>query len=134
MDFDLIFDEFPTRIIPYDYDTYFASQSVSWWWRVIAGRERRIISRKAWSGTFAEYLSGLLQSAFCLSGLLRGRGTHAGRGICDAIPIRKAIADGFDRNVVILTRNKGYRKDEKEKSLLGSCIVNIRHYGAEDKE
>ena len=38
-------------------------------------------------------------------------------GICDAIPIRKAIADGFDRNVVILTRNKGYRKDEKEKSL-----------------
>lgn len=25
MDFDLIFDEFPTRIIPYDYDTYFAS-------------------------------------------------------------------------------------------------------------
>ena len=37
-------------------------------------------------------------------------------GICDAIPIRKAIADGFDRNVVILTRNKGYRKDEKEKS------------------
>ena len=32
------------------------------------------------SGTFAEYLSGLLQSAFCLSGLLRGRGTHAGRG------------------------------------------------------
>ena len=25
MDFDLIFDDFPTRIIPYDYDTYFAS-------------------------------------------------------------------------------------------------------------
>ena len=36
-------------------------------------------------------------------------------GICDASPIRKAVADGFDRNVVVLTRNKGYRKDEKEK-------------------
>ena len=40
-------------------------------------------------------------------------------GICDAIPIRKAIADGFDRNVVILTRNKGYRKKDKDFWLPG---------------
>ena len=33
-------------------------------------------------------------------------------GVCDAIPIRRAIADGFSKNVIILTRNKGYRKEE----------------------
>ncbi len=31
-------------------------------------------------------------------------------GISDSIPIRKAIADGFERNVIILTRPKGYLK------------------------
>ena len=35
-------------------------------------------------------------------------------GVCDAIPIRHAIDDGFRKNVIILTRNKGYRKEEKD--------------------
>ena len=38
-------------------------------------------------------------------------------GVCDAIPLRRAIADGFPQNVVILTRNKGYRKADKEVHL-----------------
>lgn len=31
-------------------------------------------------------------------------------GIADSIPIEKAVADGYERNVIILTRNLGYRK------------------------
>lgn len=34
-------------------------------------------------------------------------------GIADSIPVRKAIADGFDYNIVILTRHKGYYKEER---------------------
>lgn len=40
-------------------------------------------------------------------------------GVCDAIPIRHAIDDGFHKNVIILTRNKGYRKEEKDFWLPG---------------
>ena len=40
-------------------------------------------------------------------------------GVCDAIPIRRAIADGFPQNVIVLTRNKGYRKAEKAVRLPG---------------
>ena len=40
-------------------------------------------------------------------------------GVCDAIPIRHAIDDGFRKNVIILTRNKGYRKEEKDFWLPG---------------
>ena len=29
-------------------------------------------------------------------------------------PVKRAIEEGFSRNVLVLTRNKGYRKDEKE--------------------
>jgi serine protease len=35
-------------------------------------------------------------------------------GIVDSIPLQRAIADGCTRNVVILTRNRGYRKDSKD--------------------
>lgn len=35
-------------------------------------------------------------------------------GVCDAIPIQRAIDDGFKKNVIILTRNKGYRKEDNE--------------------
>ena len=40
-------------------------------------------------------------------------------GVCDAIPIQHAIDDGFRKNVIILTRNKGYRKEEKDFWLPG---------------
>ena len=32
-------------------------------------------------------------------------------GIADSIPLMRARCDGYDRNVVVLTRNRGYRKD-----------------------
>jgi len=35
-------------------------------------------------------------------------------GISDPIPIQKSIADGNSRNIVILTRNKGYRKSKSK--------------------
>ena len=38
-------------------------------------------------------------------------------GICDPIPFLKACEDGYDQMVLVLTRNKGYRKEEKEVKL-----------------
>lgn len=32
-------------------------------------------------------------------------------GISDSIPIKKAIEDGYTKNIVVLTRTKGYRKE-----------------------
>lgn len=40
-------------------------------------------------------------------------------GVCDAIPIQRAIDDGYPQNVIILTRNKGYRKEDKDFWLPG---------------
>lgn len=40
-------------------------------------------------------------------------------GVCDAIPVQRAIDDGFKKNVIILTRNKGYRKEDKDFYLPG---------------
>ena len=40
-------------------------------------------------------------------------------GDSDAIPIQRAIDDRIHKNVVILTRNKGYRKKDKDFYLPG---------------
>jgi len=38
-------------------------------------------------------------------------------GISDAIPIRHAFNEGYSKAVVVLTRNEGYRKEEKKKHI-----------------
>lgn len=35
-------------------------------------------------------------------------------GIVDSIPVLRAIRQGYEKNVVVLTRNKGFRKSEKD--------------------
>ncbi|MBR2497688.1 MAG: patatin family protein [Parabacteroides sp.] len=40
-------------------------------------------------------------------------------GVCDAIPIQRSIDDGNQQNVIVLTRNKGYRKKDKDFKLPG---------------
>ena len=38
-------------------------------------------------------------------------------GIADSIPLKRAHALGYDNNLVVLTRNKGYRKPSKPGSV-----------------
>lgn len=40
-------------------------------------------------------------------------------GVCDAIPVQRALDEGYKKLVIILTRNKGYRKKEKDFYLPG---------------
>jgi predicted patatin/cPLA2 family phospholipase len=39
-------------------------------------------------------------------------------GIADSIPLLRARALGYDKNIVVLTRNKGYRKPDKPGTVL----------------
>ena len=45
-------------------------------------------------------------------------------GISSSIPIERAIKDGYDYNIVILTRNKGYRK---KPSKMTKKISNVKY-------
>ena len=114
MDFDLLFDEFPNRIIPYDYPAYAACperyEMVTTSCRT--GRacyfeekhnpERIIdIVRASSSLPFVSPIS-----------YVDGRPMMDG-GVADSIPLGRARELGYDNNVVVLTRNKGYRKPSK---------------------
>lgn len=115
MDFNLLFKDLPETIYPYDYDTYFKSDI-----------QIEMVTSNCLTGK-AEYLAEkkdrqrLLDIARASSSLpivcpiaFVDNIPMLDGGICDSIPIERAISQKYKKNVVILTRNKGYRKEKKD--------------------
>lgn len=114
MDFRLLFEEFPNRIAPYDYPRYAACPEryemvttdcltgQACYWQEKESPERIIDIVRASSSL--PYVCPITQ--------VDGRPMLDG-GIADSIPVERAMAEGFDNLVVVLTRNRGYRKSDK---------------------
>ena len=125
MDFRLMFHDFPERIIPYRYDVYAANphrfESVTT--DCVTGKavyweekrdEKRIIDivKASCSLPFG-----------CPIAYVDGRPMLDG-GIADSIPFQWAFSQGYEKVVVVLTRNAGYRKSEKKPYIPGFLYKN----------
>ena len=118
MDFDLLFHTFPEKIIPYDYARY-------------AQIEERyeMVTTSCLTGRACYYeekrdpvrIIDIVKASsslpfVCPIAYVDGEPMLDG-GIADSIPILRAKELGYDNNVVVLTRNKGYRKPDKPTSI-----------------
>jgi predicted patatin/cPLA2 family phospholipase len=115
MDFDLLFHTFPNEILPYDYE------------KLANCKEHyEMVTTSCRTGKACYYeekhdANRVIDIAKASSSLpfvcpityVDGEPMLDG-GIADSIPILRARELGYDNNVVVLTRNKGYRKSEKE--------------------
>ena len=115
LDQHLLYKEFPEKILPFDYDAYFRNparfEMVTT--NCVTGRacyleekhdkERLLAIAKASSSL--PYVCPITWVDGCP--MLDG-------GIVDSIPVQRAISQGYEKNVVVLTRNRGYRKSEKD--------------------
>lgn len=111
IDFDLIFEEFPEHIIPYDYPVYAATPD-----------HFEMVTTNCLTGK-AEYLEEkqdpkrIIDIAkascslpfVCPVAYVDGVPMLDG-GIADSIPLKRAESLGYTKFVVVLTRNRGYRK------------------------
>lgn len=108
---DMVFDKYPNELFPFDYDTYFASEA-----------ECEIVVTNCSTGQ-AEYLKEhhdkkrlmRLCMASCsmplVSPIVNIDGIpYLDGGLADSIPVKRAMEEGNDKIVLILTRNPGYRK------------------------
>lgn len=129
MDMDLIFDIFPNSVIPFDYGTYFESEQIC-----------KIVTTNCLTGK-SEYLSEsenknrlmAITRASCSIPIISPPVLVDGipmldGGMADSVPIRQAIKDGCKRNVLILTRNKGYRKVPSRRVNKASEILYGKRY------
>ena len=115
MDFDLLFDKFPNEIIPYDYEAY--AQCKERYEMVTTScvtGEACYYDEKLSPERIIDIVRASSSLPFvCPIAYVDGEPMLDG-GIADSIPIERARALGYDRNVVVLTRNRGYRKPDKK--------------------
>ena len=115
IDQKLLFHRFPDRILPYNYKAY--AENPNRFEMVttdcLSGRpcyweekvdERRIIDIVKASSSLP-YACPIIY--------VDGKPMLDG-GIVDSIPLQRAYDEGYENCVVVLTRNKGYRKSDKE--------------------
>lgn len=123
---DFIFQEIPSRLVPFDTATY-----RSYTGKVLVG------VTNAHTG-LPEYMDGLeadeqwtLLRATCAIPFvfpaieLNGQKYYDG-GLADPIPIRKAIADGNEKHLIVLTQPKGYEKKLSKRTLRAARLLRRR--------
>ena len=114
MDFDLLFHTFPNEIIPYDYKAL-----------AQCSEEFEMVTTSCVTGKACYFnekndpdrIIDIVKASsslpyVCPVSYVDGHPMVDG-GVADSVPLQRALDKGFVNNVVVLTRNKGYRKPDK---------------------
>ena len=114
MDFKLLFETFPNEIIPYDYERY--ARCEERYEMVTTSCETGkacYFEEKHSPSRIIDIVRASSSLPFvCPIANVDDRPMLDG-GIADSIPLLRAQELGFDNNVVVVTRNRGYRKEDK---------------------
>lgn len=111
LNMDMIFDKFPNELIPFDYEEYFNSEIQSEWvvTNCMTGKAEYKDSRESKEDLMricrASSSMPLLSPVVNIGGV-----PYLDGGLADSIPIKRAVEIGNKKIVLILTKNKGYRK------------------------
>ncbi|HSI66691.1 MAG TPA: patatin family protein [Planococcus sp. (in: firmicutes)] len=108
---DLIFDQIPNELVPFDFETFHAADG-----QFIVGTTDCYTGKPVYfnkKDSAADILAVIRASSSIP--FMAPPVAHQGKllmdgGISDPIPIQKALHDGVEKNIVILTQAKGYRK------------------------
>lgn len=129
LDMDMIFDEYPNRLFPFDYDTFFSSEM-----------ECEIVATNCITGQ-AEYMKeekdGDRLMKICrasssmplVAPMVNIDGIpYLDGGLADSVPIQRALDIGNKKIILILTRNPGYRKKMPGKAVAEMYRRAYRNY------
>ena len=115
MDFDLLFHDFPEQILPYDYEAYFNNPAryVMVTTNCLTGLSN-YLSEKNDPRRLVRIAKASSSLPYVCPVVIVDRMPMLDGGIVDSIPVERAMEMGYERNVVVLTRNKGYRKASRD--------------------
>lgn len=118
LDADLLFGEFPEKILPYDYETYFSSSDrfVMVTTNCETGEANYLEEKKDKQRLLDICKASSSLPIVCPVTFVDGIPMLDG-GIVDSIPLLRAVEEGYQKNVVILTRNRGFRKEAKDHKI-----------------
>lgn len=111
MDFDLLFDDFPNRILPFDFDSYAKTDT-----RFEMVVSNCLTGEAEYKEEYADHnrLLDILKASSSMplfSPIVDVDGVPMlDGGVCDSIPVERALSRGYEKLIVVMTRNEGYRK------------------------
>lgn len=107
---DLIFNQIPNELLPFDFQAFHAAEE-----RFVIGTTDCVTGKPVYfeKNDSPSDILPIIRASSSLPFMSRAvpyRGMLLmDGGIADPIPIRKALADGVEKPVIILTKSKGYR-------------------------
>ncbi len=122
-----VFEEFPQKLFPFDWDTYHSSGT-----KVLVGVTNALTGE-------VEYLDGkdlddssTMLKATCAQPFLFPEIRvndipYYDGGITDSIPAKKAIDDGVEKVLIVLTRPLGYQKKQSKKMEIAAKAMKRRY-------
>ncbi|WP_102027405.1 patatin-like phospholipase family protein [Salirhabdus sp. Marseille-P4669] len=110
---DFLFDILPNKLAPFDFETFNRAEETFVVGTTDCKTGKPVYFEKS---AYEEHMLTIMRASSSIPYMapiveFEGRQLLDG-GIADPIPIRKAEEDGYLKNIVILTRNKGYVKDK----------------------
>lgn len=115
LDQELLYEHFPQEILPYDYEAYrenparFEMVTTS----CLTGRACYLEEKEDPTRIIAIAKASSSLPYVCPIAYVDGEPMLDG-GIVDSIPVMRAMEKGYEKNVVVLTRNRGYRKKGRD--------------------
>ncbi|MDE5946298.1 MAG: patatin family protein [Oscillospiraceae bacterium] len=123
---DFVFDELPNNLVPFNYKAYCGFKG-----NIIATVTNVETGKPEYLEVPRDDRKFMLLRASCSMPLLfpiveiNGK-KYLDGGVSDSIPFRQAMRSGCDKNIVVLTRERTYRK--KEESIAKLVEFAYRHY------
>lgn len=115
----------PDYLNPYDYDTFnkYEGRAFAVVTNIVTGRPEYIRLRDMKKDIVAVRASASLP--LVSKNVRIGKGLYLDGGIADAIPIRKSILDGNRKNVVVMTKEEGFRRTPASAASLS--LIKLRY-------
>jgi len=116
---EFLYERFPYEIIPFDYDTFFEKMNLGYSFEMVTtncetGRCEYLQERNGNKHRLNEIARASSSLPF-VSKIVEIDGIPMlDGGIVDSIPVLRSIEMGHSTNVVVLTRNRGYRNTSKD--------------------
>ncbi|WP_379133926.1 patatin family protein [Paenibacillus sp. sgz500958] len=124
---DFIFGEIPAKLIPFDLEVFqnYDGQLLVGVTNALTGQPEYMNGKEVdeqWTMLRASCAIPLFVPAIHMNGTAYYDG-----GLCDPIPIRKAINDGNQKHLIVLTQPKGYVKEFKKQNAVASRLLKRKY-------
>ena len=124
---DFVYGEIPNKLSPFDMETYQKYEG-----KVLVGVPNAITGKTEYfDGKELDDNCSILRATCAIPlffpAIKINDNYYYDGGICDPVPIRKAIADGNEKHLIVLTRPKEYRKNISKGNIIVSKLFRKKY-------